>query len=130
MPADCRKWIIFLDQCKCILIAAFFCKLQISLYSDMSRTGCFTRCCSGIIAIDTVDIAVVVCPHMFTPWLIAWKWHAWICNLASFFIAEFLSQFHRSCRTGFHAFSTCDTVLFLYFCDICRTRHIWCIKEL
>ena len=27
-------------------------------------------------------------------------------------------------------FSTCNAVLFLNFCDVCRTRHIWCIKEL
>ena len=128
MSADCREWVVLLDQCKGISVSSLRCHLDITLNSDMCRTGCLTRSCTCIITVDAVLITIVFVPHLRSPFLLCWKNMLRILYLRTIFLAKLLTKLNSTSRAILYTTSASHTVLCLYLCNICRSVHIRCIK--
>ena len=62
-----RERVLAFDEFERLGVLAFCRFLEISLHSDMCRTSGLTRRSAGRIAVNTVLIAIVLCPFVFTP---------------------------------------------------------------
>lgn len=121
MSADCRKWIVLLDQSQGFFVSALCSHLQITLYRNVCRTCCLTWSSTSLVCIDTVDIAVILCPHIRRPLLLGWEWHLRIYDLRSVLLAEPSVLRLRHWQGKLNTTSAGNTVILYNMCYISRT---------
>ena len=127
--ANSRERIILFYKSKSLFIFTLCSLFEVALNSYMGRTSCLTWSSTGIIAVDSVIISVILIPFIFAPLCIIGQFVTRIYN-GTGFCAKLLSELNRACRAIFNTFTTSNAILFLYLCGISRTRHIRCVEKL
>ena len=127
--AHCRERVLPLYQLQRLTVFSFRGLLQIALDSDVSRAGSLARGSTGRVAVDTVAVAIVLVPFVFAPFHCIREFLTRI-GLRTLFGAEFLTEFHGSCRAIFNTSSAGNAFFRLHLGNVCTSGHIRRIEEL
>ena len=128
--ADSGQRIVLLDESQCLGITALCCHLQIALNGNMGRTCGLAGSGTGIIAVNTVVITVVLIPHVGTPFHLAGQRMLGIFNLLAVLGAKLLTQLDSTGRTNFHALAAGNAVISFDSCHIGAAGQVGGIEQL
>ena len=129
MSADCRERILPLDEFQSLPVLALGSLLEIALNGDVGRTGSLARSSTCRIAVDAVVVPVVFRPFVRSPFGGIRKFHTRILDFPVGG-AEFLSEFHGTCRAVFYAASAGHAVFLLHLGGVGTAGHIRSIEQL